>query len=50
MYQDKEELQLLRENNAMLKQIIAILLQTNQNQYLKQFVVDFFANKAANHA
>ncbi len=45
----EEELQLLRENNAMLKQILAILLQTNHNQYLKQFVVDYFANKTANY-
>ena len=44
MYQNNEELQLLRE--AMLKQILAIL-QTNQNQYVKRFVV--VANKAANY-
>ena len=49
MYQNNEELQLLRENNAMLKRILAILLQTNQNQYVKQFVVDYFANKAAHY-
>lgn len=44
MYQNNEELQLLRE--AMLKQILAIL-QINQNQYVKQFIV--VANKAANY-
>lgn len=44
-----EELQLLRENNHLLKQILALLQQYNNQQYMKQFVVDYFANKAANH-
>lgn len=45
----REESQMLRENNAMLKQILAFLQQSTNQQYLKQFAVDFFANKAANH-
>lgn len=45
----REESQLLRENNAMLKQILAFLQQSTNQQYVKQFVVDYMANKAANH-
>ncbi len=44
-----EELQLLKENNLLLKQILALLQQSNNQQYMKQFIVDFMANKAANH-
>lgn len=45
----KEESQLLKENNILLKQILALLQQSTNQQYVKQFVVDYMANKAANH-
>jgi len=45
----REESQLLRENNVMLKQILALLQQSTNQQYVRQFVVDYMANKAANH-
>lgn len=45
----KEESQLLKENNILLKQILTLLQQSTNQQYLKQFAVDFFANKAANN-
>lgn len=43
---DNEELQLLRENNAMLKQIM-YYIQNNNNNLVTQFLIDFLANKAA---
>ena len=43
---NNEELRLLRENNAMLRQILA-LLQNNQNNYGKDFVVNVLANLTA---
>lgn len=45
----KEESQLLKENNILLKQILALLQQSTNQQYVKQFVVDYMANKAANY-
>lgn len=41
-----EELKLLRENNAMLKQILGYL-QNNGNDYGKDFLVNVFANLTA---
>ena len=41
-----EESKLLRENNKMLKQILYILQQDNTN-YMKDFVVNFFADQAS---
>lgn len=43
---DNEELRLLRENNIMLKQILA-LLQTNTNNYNKDFIINVLANLTA---
>lgn len=43
---NNEELKLLRENNMMLKQILA-LLTSNQNNYGKDFVINAFANLTA---
>lgn len=44
----EELLRLTRENNAMLKQIIAYLANSGQNT-LKDFVVNYIANKAADN-
>lgn len=43
---DNEELRLLRENNAMLRQILT-LLQNNQTNYGKDFMVNVLANLTA---
>ena len=44
----EELLSLTRENNAMLKQIIAYLANNKQNT-LKDFVINYIANKAADN-
>ena len=43
---NNEELRLLRENNIMLKQILA-LLQNNVNNYGKDFAINVLANLTA---
>ena len=43
---NNEELKLLRENNMMLKQILA-LLTSNQNNYDKDFAINVLANLTA---
>ena len=43
---NNEELRLLRENNATLRQIL-MLLQNNQNNYSKDFIVNVLANLTA---
>lgn len=43
---NNEELRLLRENNIMLKQILA-LLQNNINNYSKDFAINVLANLTA---
>lgn len=44
----KEELQLLKENNIMLKEIIWYLAMKNQDETLKDFIINVLANKVAN--
>lgn len=43
---NNEELRLLRENNAMLRQML-IILQNSQNNYGKDFIVNVLANLTA---
>lgn len=43
---ESEELKLLRENNAMLKQIIKYLITHNDDA--KNFMIDVIANMVAN--
>lgn len=50
MYYDmnNEELRLLRENNMMLRQILAILQNNNGNaEYAKDFIINVMANLTA---
>lgn len=42
----EELLKLTRENNKMLKQIIAYLANSGQNTF-KEFIINYVANKAA---
>ena len=44
---NNEELRLLRENNVMLKQILAILQQQNQNATQREFAINVLANLTA---
>lgn len=45
----EELLRLTRENNQMLKQIIAYLASTEHNNTLKDFMINYIANKAADN-
>lgn len=45
---ESEEIRLLRENNIMLRQILA-LLQNNQNSYTRDFLINVFANMTADN-
>jgi len=44
---ESEELKLLRENNRMLKYLISLIEGSAQNQYAKDFVINYLANIAA---
>ena len=44
---NNEELRLLRENNAMLKQILMLLQNGVGNNYGKDFIVNVLANLTA---
>ena len=44
-----EELQLLRENNILLKQILSILQSNSNGQYLRAFLIDVLANRVADN-
>lgn len=45
---NNEELRLLRENNMMLRQILAILQNNNGNaEYAKDFIINVMANLTA---
>lgn len=47
MLMNNEEIKLLRENNAMLKQILAILQQQTYNATQREFAVNVLANLTA---
>lgn len=49
MTETQEILQLLRENNALLKEAVTILRQTQDPEYkMEENTVDFIANIVAN--
>lgn len=43
----EELLKLTRENNLLLKQLISYLTSKENNSYLKDFVINYIANRAA---
>lgn len=43
----KELTRLARENNMMLKRLLEYIAQTDNNAYLKDFIINYIANKAA---
>ena len=43
----EELLKLTRENNILLKQLIAYIVNNEQSSSIKDFVINYFANKAA---
>ena len=47
MLEIKELLRLTRENNIMLKQLLAYIAQKENNSSFKDFVINYVANKAA---
>ena len=46
---EREELRLLRENNIILKQILALLQNNQPNNYGKDFIVNVLANMTADN-
>lgn len=48
MLENEELLKLTRENNAMLKQLLSYIAQRENSSLIKDFIVDYIANKAAN--
>lgn len=44
-----EELKLLKENNAMLKEIIKWIINHDNNGDMKSFMIDVVANVVANN-
>lgn len=42
-----ELLKLTRENNIMLKQLLTYIAQKENNSSIKDFVINYIANKAA---
>lgn len=46
---ESEELRLLRENNAMLKQIIKWIIDHDNSSDMKSFMIDVMANVIANN-
>lgn len=45
---ESEELKLLRQNNAMLKEIIKWIVSHNNTNDMKSFMIDVMANIVAN--
>jgi len=43
----KELMRVSKENNILLKRLIYSIAQSSNNQYLKDFIVNFIANIAA---
>ncbi len=43
----EELLKLTRENNAMLKQLLAYIASRDNGSSVRDFVINYFANKAA---
>ena len=46
---ESEELKLLKENNAMLKEIIKWIINHDNNGDMKSFMIDVVANVVANN-
>ena len=42
-----ELLRISKENNAILKQLLYAIAQSSNNQYIKDFIINFIANLAA---
>ena len=42
-----ELLRISKENNAILKQLLYGIAQSSNNQYIKDFIINFMANLAA---
>lgn len=43
----EELLRLTRENNAMLKQLLAYIANRDNGSSVREFMINYFANKAA---